>query len=90
MYRYLHLHIQTGRFERNGGKGGPVEAQRHPGFWQSGLTVASFLSPSAQFPVWNAGLLLHLAPWGKDSGRLNSALPLVSPSRLPRDLQLLG
>lgn len=27
--------------------------------------------------------VFHLAPQGKDSGRLNSALPLVTPSRLP-------
>lgn len=63
---------------------------KHLGLRGSGLLWLPSACVSAQFPVWKAGLIAPPCPSGKDSGRVNSALPLVPPSCLPRDFQLLG
>lgn len=70
--------------DRKSEKGGATEVAEAPRVWLSGLPLPSFLCTSAHStPCGMQDHVFHLAPQGKDSGRLNSALPLVTPSRLP-------
>lgn len=82
-----HLCIQTRSFERNSKKGAQQKLLQHQVLAPLGSLWLLPMGLSSQSLCGMQGWAVP--PQGKDSGRLDSSLPFVSPSRLPRDYSCL-